>query len=336
MGHALTFKKKEDNNDENIFIDDIKYTNNDRRESEIIKVSKILNLNNNNSFNFDYKTKNSNLKKENNLNYEVIVDLSPITPDSNDSTSKCENSTIYPPAAVGNSILSSNNTTTISNNSNKALIKIEPSESSSRFSKYKYDLFNCKNNNNTFKKLLIINLLAVLIKVYKFKYLHENEHLGSSKSVTKFKTNKNNYIFTSLGNLVEMYNKIDTEYLNKDLQEKYQVIEEVSVTKQSSFLRMKDLDKNCYIILKTYFELEEGVINEKIISNEIRHFKRLKSRYILEPRKIILNKNDAYIFFDNVEYSLFEYINTKEINLNSIWRLFRNLISGIDYCKHNI
>jgi hypothetical protein len=130
-----------------------------------------------------------------------------------------------------------------------------------------------------------------------------------------------------------MYNNLKIENLTEDLQGRYQTIDEISVTKESSFLRMKDLKADKYVILKTYLEYDGGIINEKIINNEVKIMKRLMNNYILMPERIIFNKNDAFIFFSDIKYSLYHYIKNREISDSIIWSFFRDLIIAVDYCK---
>lgn len=74
-----------------------------------------------------------------------------------------------------------------------------------------------------------------------------------------------------------------------------------------------------------------NVFNPK---EEINILKRLCCKYIVKTYEIFETPNEKYMIMEYIpKNSLLE--NLEFLDLDNIWKYFRNLISGIEYCKIN-
>lgn len=68
------------------------------------------------------------------------------------------------------------------------------------------------------------------------------------------------------------------------------------------------------------------------VKDEIKFLKKLHCKYIVKTYEIIETPNNVYIVMEYMHnYCLLNHI--ADLDINDIWRYFRNLISAIEYCN---
>ena len=71
------------------------------------------------------------------------------------------------------------------------------------------------------------------------------------------------------------------------------------------------------------------------VKDEMEILKKLSCKYIVKTFEIIETPSNVYIVMEYMQKnSLTNYI--QNLDVNEIWRYFRNLISALEYCKRNL
>jgi hypothetical protein len=248
------------------------------------------------------------------------------------------------------------------NNNNFLKIKFELSKR--RFNENFKRLFiiNLRKTFITCKKFL---MQETDVKMNNFKYNFNQTYNLSNEQIVRIQSSKKEYLlplYQILCNNNEiklskfMENIFTQKETNRIIHDKFEILEEFSKDNENQWViyKCKSFEDNCNISnsnskSQSYSLMEPNCVIKIIDKKKINNFLKIRShnhelsmmskmncRYIMKTREIISSNLYDYHILEYVDSSLQDFVSHNiGLKMEEIWKLFRNLISALDYCKFN-
>lgn len=264
------------------------------------------------------------LKSPERLQFDKINQLTfPSTPASSGQNTEIKATSVSVISSLGNSSLSDERYTT--------------------FWQTKFEFFNIKLNNEHRKKMFLISLTNIFVKCFKYKHLNGNQTFCSNGIMERNGTiiagdqaQNSSAIFQSIFNANASTENIKVVYISDmDITEetiisRYSLngetlCKDINWTLMDSFDNSKQKKYLIQVKEKTADDINDSV--EQLI------YKRLYCPYVLKRKKILRHGSKDYILMEHMDCTLRNYLTDGILLPELVWKLFRHLIIGIDYCK---
>jgi hypothetical protein len=186
--------------------------------------------------------------------------------------------------------------------------------------KNNFDLFN--NYSNELADTLIKNKTANQNMLQLYQLLSNNLDIKFSKFVEK--------------NL-SCYSKM---YAQQIINDSYQILDLISKDPNGLWVMYKCRsleDKGKVYTVKIIDKrLQKNLDIRQFLTYEFGIYARMSCKYVAQIKEIISSNFNDYIIMEYFDHNIFDYfMNKKNVEIEKIWKLIRNLISVIDYC-HNV